>query len=267
MVYADTILKRREIVFMFSGLQIGAMALSAVLALGAPVGLLLFWRKKTGAPWRGALVGAAMFFLFALVLEQIPHLLLLRPDGFIMSHTWAYVLYGTLAAGIFEETGRLVGFRFLLRRQSGRETSVMYGIGHGGIESLLLGGVAAVANLAVSLQYNAGTLTGDLLAAVPAALAASPAYFLAIGVERLVTICLHIALSVLVFQAVKRPGKRWLYPAAILLHAGMDVFAALYQRGVITLWTSEALMAAFTALTCVLAFRLYRADVPAAEQV
>lgn len=244
---------------MFSGLQIGAMALSAVLALGAPVGLLLFWRKKTGAPWRGALVGVAMFFLFALVLEQIPHLLLLRPDGFIMTHTWAYVLYGTLAAGIFEETGRLVGFRFLLRRQSGRETSVMYGIGHGGIESLLLGGVAAVANLAVSLQYNAGTLTGDLLAA-------SPAYFLAIGVERLVTICLHIALSVLVFQAVKRPGKRWLYPAAILLHAGMDVFAALYQRGVITLGTSEGLMAAFTALTCVLAFRLYRADVPAVEQ-
>ena len=86
-----------------------------------------------------------------------------------------------------------------------------------------------------------------------------------VGVERLVAICLHIALSVLAFQAVKRPGKRWLYPAAILLHAGMDVFAALYQRGVITLWTSEACMAVFAALVCLWALRLYRADVPAAE--
>jgi len=243
------------------------MALSAVLVIGAPVVLLLVWRKRTGALWRGAIVGAAMFFLFALVLEQILHLLLLRPNGFIMSHTWAYVLYGTLAAGVFEETGRLVGFRFLLKRQTGRETAVMYGIGHGGIESLLLGGFVAVANLAASLQYNAGTLTGDALAAVPAALASPPSYFLVVGVERLLAICLHIALSVLVFQAVKRPGKRWLYPAAILLHAGMDVFAALYQRGVITIWTSEGLMAVFAALTCFLALRLYRADAPTVEPV
>ena len=250
---------------MFSGLQIGAMAVSLVLAVGAPVALLLLWRKRTGAPWRGAVAGAAMFFLFALVLEQIPHLLLLRPDGFIMSHTWAYVLYGILAAGIFEETGRLAGFRFLLKGRDGRETGVMYGIGHGGLESLLLGGVAAVMNLVSALQYNAGTLTGDALAATPTALAAPASYFLVVGVERLVAICLHIALSVLVFQAVKRPGKRWLYPAAILLHAGMDVFAALYQRGVITLWTSEACMAAFTALVCLWALRLYRADAPAAE--
>ena len=248
---------------MFSAMQIGAMALSAALALGVPVALLLLWRKRTRAPWRAVIVGAAMFFLFALVLEQIPHLLLLRPDGFIMSHTWAYVLYGTLAAGIFEETGRLIGFRFLLKRQDGRETAVMYGIGHGGIESLLLGGIVAVANLAAAIQYNAGILTGDALAAVPAALAAPPSYFLVVGVERLLTICVHIALSVLVFQAVKRPGKRWLYPAAILLHAGMDVFAALYQRGVITIWTSEGLMAVFVILTCALALRLYRADVQA----
>ena len=74
MVYAGAILKRREIISMFSGLQIGAMVLSVVLVIGAPVVLLLLWRKRTGAPWRGAVVGAAMFFLFALVLEQIPHL-------------------------------------------------------------------------------------------------------------------------------------------------------------------------------------------------
>ena len=136
----------------------------------------------------------------------------------------------------------------------------MYGIGHGGLESLLLGGIPAVWNLASALGYNAGTLTGDALASVPAALAAPAADYLVIGVERALVICFHIALSVPVFQAAKRPGKRWLYPAAILLHAGMDVFAALYQRGVLSIWLSEGLMAAFSVPACVLAFRLYRGD-------
>ena len=201
-----------------------------------------------------------MFCLFALILEQIPHFLLLRPEGFVMTHTWAYVLYGTLAAGVFEETGRLVGFRFLLQRQNGRETAVMYGIGHGGIESMVIGGLRAVWNLAAALRHNARTLTGSALASAPAALASPASAFLVVGVERIITICFHIALSVLVFQAAKRPGKRRLYPAAILLHAGMDVFAALYQRGVLAIWPSEALMATFAALTCIAAARLYRAD-------
>lgn len=244
---------------MFSVAQLAAMAFSAAVSLGLPVGLLVLWRKKTGAHLRSAAVGAAMFFLFALVLEQLLHLLALRPGGFILSHTWAYVLYGTLAAGVFEETGRLAGFR-LLRRQDRRESAVMYGIGHGGLESLLLGGIPAVWNLASALGYNAGTLTGDALASVPAAPAAPAADYLVIGVERALVICFHIALSVPVFQAAKRPGKRWLYPAAILLHAGMDVFAALYQRGVLSIWLSEGLMAAFSVPACALAFRLYRGD-------
>ena len=84
--------------------------------------------------------------------------------------------------------------------------------------------------------------------------------YLVIGVERALVTCLHIALSVPVFQAAKRPGKRWLYPAAILLHAGMDVFAALYQRGVLSIWLSEGLMAACSVPACALAFRLYRGD-------
>lgn len=245
---------------MFTLSQLGAMTVSAALSLFLPVVLLVVWRKKTRARLSAAAVGAAMFFLFALVLEQAAHLLVLRPGGFVWSHTWAYVLYAVLAAGIFEETGRLAGFRFLLRRQDGRETAVQYGIGHGGLESMLLGGAHAVGNLIAALRYNAGTLTGDLLAGIPTALAEPASSYLVVGVERSITICFHIALSVLVFQAAKRPGRWRLYPTAIALHAGVDVFAALYQRGVLALWPSELLMAAYTAAVCAWAVRLYRAD-------
>ena len=248
---------------MFDLPQLAAMSLSAAVSLGLPVALAVLWRRRTRAPLSAAAAGAAMFFLSALVLEQLLHLLVLRPGGFVLRHTWAYVLYGALAAGVFEETGRWMGFRFLLKKQEGRETAVQYGIGHGGIEAMLLGGIPAVSSLAAALLYNAGALTGDLLAAVPAALAAPAPSFLTVGAERTVTVCFHIALSVLVFQAVKRPGRGWLYPAAIALHAGVDVFAALYQRSVLAIWPSELLMALCTAAVCAWAFHLYRTDVPA----
>lgn len=252
---------------MFSVFQIAAMAFSAVVSVGVPLLLAVLWRKGSHAPWRAAVVGAAMFFLFALVLEQLVHALVLQPGGFVLTHNWAYVVYGCLAAGIFEETGRLVGFRFLLKGRDDKTVGVMYGIGHGGIEAILLGGVAALGSLVVALQYNAGALTGDALAAIPAALDMPASSFWVIGMERMIALCLHIALSVLVFQAVKRPGKRWMYPVAILLHAGIDAFAALYQVGILGLWRAETMMALFTALICVWVFRLYRRDTVSKENL
>ena len=78
--------------------------------------------------------------------------------------------------------------------------------------------------------------------------------------QRALKICIHITHSDKEIQAAKRPGKRWLYPAAILLHAGMDVLAALYQRAVLSIWLSEGPTPAFSVPACALAFRLYRGD-------
>lgn len=252
---------------MISAAQLAAMAATVLLSIGFPVVLLILWRRRTHAPFAAAAVGAGIFLVFALVLEQLLHALVLRPGGYVMQHAWAYVLYGALAAGVFEETGRYVGFRFLLKKHSGRETGVMYGIGHGGIEAVLVAGVTAVANLIAAVQYNSGALAaGSAYEKAGQAIAATPAALLAVsGVERVIVVCFHIALSVLVFEAVKRPGKGWLYPLAIALHAGLDVFAALYQAGVLTsIWVVELAVALFTAAVAWYAVRLYRADVPAA---
>ena len=194
---------------------------------------------------------------------------MLRTGGYVLNHTWAYVLYGALAAGVFEETGRYVGFRFLLRKHTDRSVSVMYGIGHGGIEAILVGGVSAISNLVFSLQYNSGALAGNSAAETAGnSLAAMiPGLFFVSGIERLIAVCLHIALSVLVFLAVQRAGRLWLYPAAILLHAGADVFAALYQKGVLTnVWLVELFVALATAAIGWFAWRLYRADRPDAPE-
>ncbi len=269
-----------------SGAAIGLMFLSAALAILVPVALLIFVMVKYKAKIVPCLVGAGAFVLFALVLEQILHAMVLRPatDGTIalMARPALYVLYGTLAAGVFEETARFIAFHLLKKRYTGAQNAVSYGIGHGGIESIILAGLPIISNIANALLINSGAMEG-VLAALPEqtrataeagvqALVSAPAYMFAFGgIERLLAIAAQIALSVVVYYAVAAKGKTWLYPVAIILHAFINVAAALAQAGVLqSMPLVEALTAA--AVACVVAFailvhRRLRTQAPLAEPV
>jgi uncharacterized membrane protein YhfC len=76
-------------------------------------------------------------------------------------------------------------------------------------------------------------------------------------IERLFAMFLHIGLTVIVYYGVINAKKGYL-PAAILLHMMMDAFPALYQRGVLPLWTVEIWVALWTAVIGFIAVRLYR---------
>jgi uncharacterized membrane protein YhfC len=76
-------------------------------------------------------------------------------------------------------------------------------------------------------------------------------------IERLLAMLLHISLTVIVFYGVVSEEKRYL-PLAIALHMLMDTFAALYQRGVVPLWSAEVLSAFWAVVSVVIAVRLYR---------
>ena len=170
-----------------------------------------------------ALAGALVFIVFAQGLEGALHYLALyREHAFsraIGANPWLYMLYGALAAGVFEETGRYVAFRRLIgrKRYPERDAAVTYGVGHGGIESILL----ALA----------------LLAERPERL--TPGYCLLVMLERTAAIGLHVALSCFVFLAARDGTKRLWFPFAIALHAIVDMPAALYQRGMLPLWAVE----------------------------
>ena len=75
-------------------------------------------------------------------------------------------------------------------------------------------------------------------------------------VERLLAMLLHIGLTVIVYDGVVRARKARL-PLAILLHMLMDTFPALYQRGVVPLWTIEVWGAFWTVVTLYIAVKLY----------
>jgi uncharacterized membrane protein YhfC len=76
----------------------------------------------------------------------------------------------------------------------------------------------------------ANSLPASIAPAVEQLTSAAPPMFLLGLVERFMAVGVQIALSVIVFYAVFT-HRKWLYPAAIGLHAITDTLPALMQTG------------------------------------
>ena len=221
------------------------MAVNAILGFAIPIFLAWWAVKKHNAKLSTILIGAATFIVFALVLESLVHKLVLAGDrgAAIQGNVLYYALYGGLMAGLFEETGRFLSMKYLLKKEpTETKPGVSYGLGHGGVEMLILFGFSMISVLTMAVMVNAGQ-TDVLLAKTPeASQAALTAQFEQLKTtsagtylyglwERLSAITLHLGLSILVWAAVRKGGKwLWLFPAAILLHALVDALAVILSK-------------------------------------
>jgi len=221
-----------------------AVGIPMLVAINLPIGMVFFYkRSKNVSLWCFA-VGAICFVLFATVLESLLHSVMIAGTTEISKKILAspalYTLYGALAAGIFEETGRLFGFKVLLRNHNENACPVAYGMGHAGIEIILTLGVTYVMLAAVQVGTVIGTEsnTAQLLATANSLTLTDGAFAI---FERISAVMLHIGLSMVMFVACRCKGMLRLWPAAIALHALADVPAALYQTQVIrSLYVVEA---------------------------
>ena len=223
------------------------MAVNAVLGIFVPFALAWWMVKKYQVKPKTIIIGALVFIVFALGLESVLHQLVLKgPHGpAILANTWYYALYGGLAAGIFEETGRFLAMKFLLKSEPTQaRTAVAYGIGHGGAEMILIFGLTMISNIVVAAMINSGQ-ADTLLASAPAEAqqqmqaqfsqleaAGAGSYLLGLW-ERASALILQVGLSIIVWTAVRRGGKwLWLFPAAILLHFLVDACTVVLAKSV-----------------------------------
>ncbi len=256
-------------------LSIVAMAVAALIGLAIPVVLYVVFRKK-GANHLPFWIGCITFVLFALVLERLVYVLLMKLPLWtaITGNVWIYGLVGGLMAGVFEETGRLVAFVSVLRKKRGNDVNaLMYGAGHGGIEAVILMSATMVINLIFSLQSNAGIASPLGTASAALSLAATPSWmFLAGAVERLSAVAIHVSLSVLVWFAAKNSKKFWLFPLAILLHLLVDAVAVILSGSGVNVWIIEAAVFVITVGLVFLAIAVWKKnhvapmDEPTAEE-
>ena len=116
-----------------SDLSIVFMAISCLFGFGLPIVLLLYFRKKFKADFMAFVVGGAVMFLFALVLEATVHqIILATPAGkAVLSSAILYAVYGGFMAALFEETGRFLAMKTILRPYQKKDVNaLMYGARH-----------------------------------------------------------------------------------------------------------------------------------------
>jgi len=255
--------------------SIPSLIITVLLMIAIPVIFFLYWRKKhkqqTKISW--FIAGAVGFLVSARVLELGVHYFCILSDNpvsrFINGNSAAFVLYGIIMAGVFEECGRHIILKYILKKNRTRENAVLYGIGHGGIEILAVILPAMITYLAVAVLFSQGDTETALrtlniteetaAAALPSVQAAAVFHYgtMAMNViERLFALLLHIGLTVIVYYGVVN-AKNACLPMAILLHMLMDTFPALYQRDLVPLWAVELWAAAWTGIVVFIAGKLY----------
>ena len=243
------------------------MAVTMIISIGLPIFLLVFVKKKTNGKLGWALIGGLTFILFALVLESLFHNFVIGELGEkVTGNVWFLALYGGLAAGIFEETGRFLAMKNIKKGTLHKDNAIMYGIGHGGIESILLIGLTYISNLVTAAMINSGMmetslsmLEGNLkdqAASQLQSLCDLPAYtFYLAGVERMSTIVLHICLSYIVYKAVK-DSKPVFFVIAIALHAFVDGVIVILNN-MFGVWAAEIVLIAEVAFIAVFCYKDY----------
>ena len=267
--------------------QMLLLVVGTILFIAVPLIIAILWTKKKKERFSTILVGAATFILFAILLEKPIQNILVFPtqmglsehaaSRFINARPVLWALIVGLFPGVFEETGRLVAFKTVLRKRKNRETSISHGIGHGGIEVMLILGLTYATYVAYAFMINSGTF-GTMIEQIAAqapdqveqgyAMAKQLATF-SVGdlliniIERVFAFMFHTGASMLVFYACKDKKKFWLYPLAILIHTVIDGFAGLQLAGVINVstWVLEIVIAVAGSLTFFGAyFLLYKKD-------
>jgi hypothetical protein len=141
-----------------------AWAVLGGMVVAFPLVLALVARRRLGVGWRYFAYGALIFVLF----EIATHV-------WLNGGNWAPILQGraggskalfivllfawALSSGVCEEVGRYVGYRvFMSREEKTWSKAVMYGLGHGGIETILQNGLGLIVPAALGFAVGAPAL-------------------------------------------------------------------------------------------------------------
>ncbi len=224
-----------------------ACIVTLFLSLILPVLVLIIFsakNKKQGivSAW---LLGAAGF-LVTQVCIRLPILSALSAQdwflAFSQEHPLGYVFSLAFTAGLFELAGRFAVAKLLQKKLTYRR-SLAAGLGHGGIEAIVIVGMTYINNLVYIVMINTGTF--DALISQTAAvggteavvaqlelvrdslITTSPTMFLLAGFERLLTMVAHAAMSMIVCRGVHtgKAGKAAL--VCLGIHTLLDLTAGI----------------------------------------
>jgi len=196
-----------------------------------PFLIALLLKRRLGAGWGIFLIGSPLFVLSQIGVGLIQGGVGLAGWGLNVSWTPALVTYsGCLAAGLCEESCRILGFKWLQRR--GRPLTwgrgFMYAIGHSGMETIIVGlgmiGVVVATTFAADfLDAKTATMLGEFMAM-------STGWAIILAAQRLFGgLLIHAVFTSMVMLYMQRKSRWWLL-GAMALHATNNAIALSLQH-------------------------------------
>jgi uncharacterized membrane protein YhfC len=221
-------------------LLITSFSVAALVDLLAPLLLAVFLAHRFGGRWRYWLYGL-LVFLLSQGITRVPAMIYFQTRPAVQAALsepawfWPFLLFAAATAGLFEEGGRWLAFRFAIPPAERRwRTALMLGAGHGGLESIGVG----LLTLAGLVGYLVITLLplesfGGSAAQVEEGrkqFAALQGWQPLLGAwERLGALIIQVALAVLVLQAFRRGQRWWWYAVAAHTLVDFSTVALLSQ--------------------------------------
>ena len=220
-----------------------ALILASGFEILLPFILSFIWIKKYNGKISSILIGV-LGFIGSVSIES---LFLAFITKIIEKTSFIVMIIGLLSPGLFEETGRYVCLNYLLKKNKLKNISVSYGIGHGGLECILVGNYL-LSNLFVKDIYIEKGILKESITFLTCLMSVW---------ERLFAVIFHISLSVIVYKAVKEK-KLYYYIFSIFLHDFLDLFAFLKAKDIITsIYIVELIIGIFTLGITSYSYRLY----------
>lgn len=221
------------------GSSIAAMCVTLFISLILPVIALIVYavkNKKQGVvgAW---FLGAAGFFVTQIIIRvPILSVLSLMPEFVAFAENY-YVVYSLLlglTAALFEVVGRFASAKILSKNLTFTK-GFAAGLGHGGIEAMVLVGMTYISNLLYVAMINSGTIE-VVIAQTEAmgvdvtpiytlidSLVNSPSYlFLLAGYERILAMIGHVAMTLVVFYFMSKKQTLKGIGICVLYHFVMD---------------------------------------------
>ena len=239
------------------------IALVICLILPPVVGLLLARKHKGEKLMIAWVLGAAGFFVTQ-ILIRLPILLWLQGQSWFLAfaekHLFLYAFTLAFTAGLFELAGRF-GVAKLMKHPDYRR-SLAAGLGHGGIEAMVIAGSAYINNVVYSFMINAGIFDSVLAEASAMGvdvsqlyliqdtlLTSSPALYLLGVYERLLAMTCHVAMTLVVCYCLDRGKALQGILICLGLHTLIDLTAGINLLTGTVLSQSTAYLIIYTILT------------------
>lgn len=258
-----------------------AIIITLLITLVAPVIVWIIYgvKNKGKGVWKTLALGAAGFVLLQMIIRMpILNIVSLIPGfgTFVAEYYVIYCLILAFTAALFEVVARF-GVAKILQKKINYEQGVAAGLGHGGIEAILIVGMTYINNLLYAIMINSGAFAKTIeavaatdttgtaqaqLLAVQASLVETPSYlFYLAGYERVLTVILHTAMSLLVCYFVYKKKAVLGVSIAFVMHFLVDFIAPLinglatpYLGSVISEGTAYVIIYSFLTVVAIASF-------------